>query len=168
MRLKKSAAVLATVLLAGSGLAATAGVASAATPAAAGGHGSAASAAAKPAPAKGAATSAKATAARAAAYNGACGSGYTVINSAPIGSLGTVYLTYNSAKGTNCVVTQRAKAGTAVPMSATVSTKFGTDTDKGNYTTYAGPVTVNGRGVCVAWGGAISGQSYANAGSNCG
>ncbi|CAM5598110.1 Spore-associated protein A OS=Streptomyces antimycoticus OX=68175 GN=SSPO_095160 PE=4 SV=1 [Streptomyces antimycoticus] len=45
-----------------------------------------------------AAPGASATASR-VAYNGACGSGYTVVNSTEVGDKGTAYLTYSSAHG---------------------------------------------------------------------
>lgn len=43
--------------------------------------------------------------ASAATYNGACGSGYSVLDSDNVGQLGTVFLTYNDSTGQNCVVT---------------------------------------------------------------
>ncbi|CAM5346136.1 hypothetical protein SCALM49S_01532 [Streptomyces californicus] len=58
--------------------------------------------------------------AAAAQYNGACGSGYSVVNSAQIGTKGTVFLTYSSATGKNCVVTVRTKPGKAVHMTASL------------------------------------------------
>ena len=45
-----------------------------------------------------------------------CGSGYKTVNSAAVGSLGTVYLTYNATNGKNCVATIRTNPGTAVDM----------------------------------------------------
>ncbi|MFJ8542520.1 spore-associated protein [Streptomyces sp. NPDC093586] len=98
-----------------------------------------------------------------------CGSGYKTVNSAPIGSRGTVYLTYNSATGNNCVVTIRKATGTAVDMSAYLyvpDTDQG-DSDYGRYTSYAGPVYARGKGHCVDWGGSISGVSVQVTGSNC-
>ncbi|MEV6793362.1 spore-associated protein A [Streptomyces sp. NPDC051320] len=111
--------------------------------------------------------------ATAAAYNGACGSGYRVVNSAQIGtpnSLGTVYLTYSSATGDNCVVTVRNAPGKAVPMVAELSnTSTGKRVlDSGNYTTYAGPVYLHAAGYCVNWYGVISGISAGKIGTNCG
>lgn len=99
-----------------------------------------------------------------------CGSGYQTVNSAPIGSLGTVYLTYNSANGKNCVATIRNNPGTAVDMSAWV---YVPDTDQGagdygQYTSYAGPAYVYGKGHCVDWGGNIGNTYVAVYGSNCG
>ncbi|MER7792101.1 spore-associated protein A [Streptomyces sp. NPDC097640] len=106
---------------------------------------------------------------RAAAYNGVCGSGYKVVNSAPIGQKGTVYLTYNATKGKNCVVTVRNAAGSAVPMFAYVYTDGGEpQEDSGYYTSYAGPVYLAARGKCVDWAGGIDNQTTWTYGSNCG
>ncbi|GGQ91369.1 MULTISPECIES: spore-associated protein [Streptomyces] len=98
-----------------------------------------------------------------------CGSGYKTVNSAPIGSRGTVYLTYNSSNGKNCVVTIRNTVGTAVDMSAYLyvpDTDQG-DGDYGTYTSYAGPVYAYGKGHCVDWGGSIGSVSVQVTGSNC-
>ncbi|NEB88619.1 spore-associated protein A, partial [Streptomyces anulatus] len=114
----------------------------------------------------------KATAAKAAAatYNGACGGGYSVVNSAQIGTKGTVFLTYNSATGKNCVVTVRTTPGKAVHMTASLGFASPTTTvsDTGYYTTYAGPVYLDARGLCVTWRGEISGEVAGKNGTNCG
>ncbi|WP_062645829.1 hypothetical protein [Streptomyces maremycinicus] len=99
-----------------------------------------------------------------------CGSGYKTVNSAPVGSLGTVYLAYNSGNGNNCVVTIRNNPGTAVDMSAWIyvpDTNEGDD-DYGRYTSYAGPSYVIGKGYCVDWGGGIANTYVQVTGSNCG
>ncbi|MFF8555257.1 spore-associated protein A [Streptomyces sp. NPDC015501] len=112
------------------------------------------------------------TASRAAAaqYNGACGSGYSVVNSAQIGTKGTVFLTYSSATGKNCVVTVRNAPGKAVHMTASLgfASPTTTVTDAGYYTTYAGPVYLDARGLCVTWRGEISGEVAGKNGTNCG
>jgi hypothetical protein len=46
-----------------------------------------------------------------AKYNGACGAGHKVIDSANMENLGTTFLTYNSTTGENCVVTVRTRPG---------------------------------------------------------
>jgi hypothetical protein len=99
-----------------------------------------------------------------------CGSGYKTVNSAPVGSLGTVYLTYNSTNGKNCVATIRSNPGTAVAMSAWiyVSDTDQGDEDYGQYTSYAGPTYVYGKAHCVDWGGNISNVYVQVTGSNCG
>jgi hypothetical protein len=155
----KSAALAAAVFIAGTGLIATAGTASAATTA--GGTNTAA-------------TAADTEAAPKAAYNGACGSGYSVVNSAGIAGLGTVYLTYNSSTGKNCVVTIRNEKGDPVHMSAAVRVlKDDEETqpvvEEGEFTEYAGPVYVDeGSGHCIEWSGVIGDEEYFNSGSNCG
>ncbi|MGW2618171.1 spore-associated protein [Streptomyces sp. NPDC001500] len=98
-----------------------------------------------------------------------CGSGYKTVNSAAVGSLGTVYLTYNAANGNNCVVTIRNNPGNAVDMSAWIyvpDTNEGDD-DYGRYTSYAGPSYVIGKGHCVDWGGGIANTTVQVTGSNC-
>lgn len=99
-----------------------------------------------------------------------CGSAYKTVNSAPVGSLGTVYLTYNAANGKNCVATIRNNPGTPVDVSAWV---YIPDTeeyaeDSGAFTSYAGPVYAYGKGHCVDWGGQIQQVHVQVTGSNCG
>lgn len=147
---KRAVLAAAAVTMAGSGMLATAGPASAGT---------------APSPAgKGAQPK--------AAYNGACGSGYSVVNSAAIGDAGTVFLTYNATSGKNCVVTVQNHPGTAKHMVASVKMlmegeRLKPAEDSGNYTHYAGPVYVHAKEYCVAWRGAIENDEYANPGSNC-
>ncbi|MFE2940026.1 spore-associated protein [Streptomyces sp. NPDC059255] len=100
---------------------------------------------------------------------GVCGSAYKTVNSAPISSLGTVYLTYNSSNGKNCVATIRANPGKATYVSAYL---YVPDTDEwagddGNYTSYAGPVYAYGKGHCVSWGGSINNVYVSVENSNC-
>ncbi|MFJ4714321.1 spore-associated protein A [Streptomyces sp. NPDC088785] len=108
-------------------------------------------------------------AANVAAYNGSCGAGYSVVNSADIGKLGTVYLTYSATTGENCVVTVRAVKGAAVHMVASLG--LGTNTadviDDGYYTSYAGPVFLDGRGMCMSWRGEINGEVAGKNWTNC-
>ncbi|MFJ6084445.1 spore-associated protein A [Streptomyces sp. NPDC092369] len=94
----------------------------------------------------------------AAAYNGVCGTGYKVIDSTPVGNSGTTYLTWNEAKGKNCAVTIRNTAGAKLYMEVRLTaleSEEGDAVDAGQYTSYAGPVYVNGRGYCVSWIGTI-------------
>ncbi|MET7678742.1 spore-associated protein [Streptomyces seoulensis] len=98
-----------------------------------------------------------------------CGSSYRTVNSAAVGSLGTVYLTYNASNGKNCVTTIRNNPGTAVDMSAwlyVADTDQGDD-DYGSFTSYAGPTYVYGKGHCVDWGGQIKNVYVQISGSNC-
>jgi hypothetical protein len=98
-----------------------------------------------------------------------CGSAYKTVNSAAVGSLGTVYLTYNASNGQNCVTTIRNNPGTAVEV-ATYLYIPDTDqstSDDGFYTSYAGPVYAYGKGHCVSWGGSIANVSVSIENSNC-
>src|SRR5215212_4791375 len=118
------------------------------------------------------ATTALATTASAAPNvtpQGVCGSAYKTVNSAPVGSLGTVYLTYNSSNGKNCVATIRANPGTAKLMAAYVYVPDTGDSaeDSGNYTSYAGPIYIYGKGHCVSWGGSIDNVYVSVENSNC-
>ncbi|MFC7328674.1 spore-associated protein A [Marinactinospora rubrisoli] len=109
--------------------------------------------------------------ASAATYGGQCGSGYVEVNRDHIGNLGTVFLTYNSSNGNNCVVTIRNSPGAARPMMAAIARQSDPawyEIDEGNYTTYAGPVYRYARGECVTWGGAINGQYGGDENTNCG
>ncbi|MFC5822924.1 M23 family metallopeptidase [Nonomuraea insulae] len=91
-----------------------------------------------------------------------CGSGYDVIDSAALGSDGTVYLLYNSGNGNNCVATLKAKSlGTATATTAYLEVEGGTrKTDSGNFTYYAGPVVASASGTCVRWGGKAGASTY--------
>ncbi|MGG2460440.1 spore-associated protein A [Streptomyces sp. RGM 3693] len=117
------------------------------------------------------ATTASAAPVRSAAYNGACGSGYGVVNSVPVGGKGTVYLTYSAKTGKNCVVTVRNSPGKAVFVHAELGPSDHSSApvfDSGKYTTYAGPVYLAAKGRCVDWGGAIESVKVSVTGSNCG
>ncbi|MCF3961734.1 spore-associated protein A [Streptomyces fuscigenes] len=107
--------------------------------------------------------------AAAASYNGACGSGYTVVNSAAVGTSGTIFLTYSSATGDNCVVTVRNAPGATINMYAGIAIHNGLiKYDNGQYTTYAGPVYLSAAGKCVDWIGVIGSDSGGKNGTNCG
>ncbi|MFJ5261764.1 spore-associated protein [Streptomyces sp. NPDC088387] len=99
-----------------------------------------------------------------------CGSSYKTVNSAAVGSLGTVYLTYNASNGKNCVATIRNTPGAVQEMSAWVGVPDTGeyDEDYGNYTSYAGPTYVYGKGHCVDWGGHIKNVHVQVTGTNCG
>ena len=98
-----------------------------------------------------------------------CGSGYRTVNSAAVGSLGTVYLTYNASNGRNCVTAIRNNPGARMDMSAWI---YVSDTDQGGgdygkYTSYAGPTYVYGKAHCIDWGGVIGNVTVQVTGSNC-
>ncbi|MBD0424678.1 spore-associated protein A [Streptomyces sp. TRM S81-3] len=108
--------------------------------------------------------------AQAASYNGVCGAGYSVVESAAIGNSGTLFLTWNGSVGKNCAVTVRNAPGQALWMEAwiTRTATGGGDVDNGYYTTYAGPVYVDGRNTCIAFGGTIAGESVTRGPGHCG
>jgi hypothetical protein len=110
--------------------------------------------------------------AAAASYGGECGSGYGVVNSAAIGSKGTVFLTYNASNGYNCVVAKRNSTGSAVLVEAGLAIHpVGTHWPKfdgGYYTSYAGPLYLSAADKCVDWMGRISGTEGGKRGTNCG
>ncbi|WP_198602917.1 spore-associated protein A [Streptomyces noursei] len=119
----------------------------------------------------GLATTASAAPIRSAAYNGACGSGYSVVNSVPVSGKGTVYLTYSAKTGKNCVVTIRNSPGKPVFVHAVLGPSDHSSApvfDSGKYTAYAGPVYLAAKGRCVDWGGAVEAVSVSVTGSNCG
>ncbi|WP_406737140.1 spore-associated protein [Streptomyces sp. NBC_00853] len=99
-----------------------------------------------------------------------CGSAYKTVNSAAIGSLGTVYLTYNASNGKNCVATIRNNPGAAVDMALWIEVPetWERGEDYGRYTSYAGPAYVYGKSHCVDWGGGISNVHVQVYNSNCG
>ncbi|WP_017581433.1 hypothetical protein [Nocardiopsis valliformis] len=107
--------------------------------------------------------------AAAAPYNGVCGDGYNVVNSASITG-GTIYLTYNNSNGKNCVVVVRSNAGAAMNMDAVLKRSNSTSwtRDPGNWTMYAGPVHLEAAGQCVDWGGVIGDEWVVRNGTNCG
>jgi len=100
-------------------------------------------------------------------YDGACGSGYAVIDSMSADVTGfydgTVFLTYNASNGYNCVVTQTATPGTAALL-ITMIELSGTNTtwneDEGTYKYYAGPRYVYAPHSCIDWGGAVAAADW--------
>ncbi|WP_427925422.1 spore-associated protein A [Streptomyces sp. cg40] len=98
-------------------------------------------------------------AAATATYNGACGTGYKVIDSTPVGNVGKVFLTWNESTGKNCAVTIRntpgAKIHMAVELNIDVNYEHNPVVDSGQYTSYAGPVYMSARGYCAVWYGVI-------------
>lgn len=110
------------------------------------------------------------TAQAASAYNGACGSGYTVIDQQRLESGATVFLTYSSG-GYNCVVTVREFTGSAHPMNAWImrsGDESSSDENPGDFTSYAGPVYTYAKGSCVDWGGSYMYGSTTQRSTHCG
>jgi hypothetical protein len=91
-----------------------------------------------------------------------CGSGYKMVDSAPLGSVGTVYLLYSTANGNNCVATiKHSSLGTATPATAYLEVQGKTRvTQTGNVTYYAGPVRGYAFDKCVKWGGKVGSVAY--------
>ncbi|WP_239514175.1 M23 family metallopeptidase [Streptosporangium sp. 'caverna'] len=99
-----------------------------------------------------------------------CGSGYTVIDSAAIGSAGKAYLLYNKANGRNCVTTVKSTSlGKASAVSAYLEVQGkARATDAGNFDYYAGPVTAAGAKKCIKWGGKVGSAVYDSPLEHCG
>ncbi|WP_371779811.1 M23 family metallopeptidase [Streptosporangium subroseum] len=99
-----------------------------------------------------------------------CGSGYTVIDSAAVGSVGKAYLLYNKANGKNCVTTVKSTSlGKASAVSAYLEVQGKTRvTDAGNFDYYAGPVAAAGAKKCIKWGGKIGSAVYNSLLEHCG
>ncbi|WP_329430082.1 N-acetylmuramoyl-L-alanine amidase [Streptosporangium sp. NBC_01495] len=99
-----------------------------------------------------------------------CGSGYDIVDSAALGSAGTVYLLYNTANGNNCVTTiKRTSLGTATATTAYLEVQGKTRiTDTGNFAYYAGPVRAAAPGTCVKWGGKAGSSTYDSPFEHCG
>ncbi|TYB64941.1 N-acetylmuramoyl-L-alanine amidase [Nonomuraea sp. PA05] len=99
-----------------------------------------------------------------------CGSGYKVIDSAALGTAGTVHLLYNSANGNNCVATiKKTSIGTASATSAYLEVQGKTRvTDSGNFAYYAGPIRAAAAGKCVKWGGKAGSSVYDSPFEHCG
>ncbi|WP_328615670.1 glycoside hydrolase [Amycolatopsis sp. NBC_00355] len=100
----------------------------------------------------------------------ACGGGYGVIDSQPLGTAGTVYLSYNAANGQNCVSTMKsASAGTATATSAFLEVQGSArQTDSGAFSYFAGPIKATAANKCVKWGGTAGGVSYTSEFEHCG
>jgi hypothetical protein len=105
-----------------------------------------------------------------AQYNGACGAGYTVVNSAEVGTVGTVFLTYSTKTGDNCVVTVRTKPAAAIWMVASLKISGAATgiSDSDYYRSYAGPVPLHAAGKCVTWYGVIGTARGGKTRTNCG
>ncbi|MEV4110310.1 M23 family metallopeptidase [Nonomuraea sp. NPDC049695] len=99
-----------------------------------------------------------------------CGSGYKVIESKALGTAGTVYLTYNSGNGNNCVATiKKTSLGKASATSAYLEVQGKTRvSDSGSFEYYAGPVRGSAAGKCVKWGGSVGSSKYDAPSGHCG
>ncbi|WP_240644082.1 M23 family metallopeptidase [Antribacter gilvus] len=99
-----------------------------------------------------------------------CGSGFTQVDSAALGTAGRVYLMYNSSNGNNCVVTLKStNLGNPTAVSAFLEPQGSTrTTDSGSYGYYAGPVKRSAPNTCVRWGGSVGSSSYTSPFEHCG
>ena len=99
----------------------------------------------------------------------ACGSGYRVVDSHPLGSNATIYLLYNTGAGKNCVVTMsRLVFPGRMQMNAILQVKGGSSgSNPGKFTAYAGPVRLPGKQKCVIWGGSWSSYTWKSGWSHC-
>jgi hypothetical protein len=99
-----------------------------------------------------------------------CGSGFKVIDSAPLGTAGTVHLLYNTGTGANCVATiKKTSLGKATAVSAYLEVEGKARvTDSGNFAYYAGPVRASAAGKCVKWGGKAGTAAYTSPFEHCG
>ena len=98
-----------------------------------------------------------------------CGSGFSVIDQAALGTVGRTYLLYNSGTGANCVVTLKStNLGTPSAVSAFLEPEGSSrTTDSGSYSYYAGPVKRSAPGTCVKWGGSVGSTSYTSPFEHC-
>ncbi|MGW4641008.1 N-acetylmuramoyl-L-alanine amidase [Sphaerisporangium sp. NPDC004334] len=99
-----------------------------------------------------------------------CGTGYSVIDSAALGTSGTVYLLYDTSSGRNCVATIKSTSlGTATATSAYLEVQGSTRiTDSGDFAYYAGPVRAAAADKCVKWGGKAGSSTYDSPFEHCG
>ncbi|SDE50513.1 M23 family metallopeptidase [Glycomyces harbinensis] len=99
-----------------------------------------------------------------------CGSGYSQINQHALGTVGAVFLLYNSSNGYNCVVTLKyTSVGNPSAVSASLQVEGGTVTkDSGSFSYYAGPVKKSAPNTCVKWGGSVGSTTWTSAWSHCG
>jgi murein DD-endopeptidase MepM/ murein hydrolase activator NlpD len=98
-----------------------------------------------------------------------CGSGFSVVDEAALGTVGRTYLLYNSGTGYNCVVTLKStNLGTPSAVSAFLEPEGSSrTTDSGSYSYYAGPVKRSAPGTCVKWGGSVGSTSYTSPFEHC-
>jgi len=99
-----------------------------------------------------------------------CGSGYSQINQHALGTVGAVFLMYNSSNGYNCVVTLKyTSVGTASSVSTSLQVEGGTmTTDSGSFSYYAGPIRKSAANDCVKWGGSVGSTTWLSGWSHCG
>ncbi|MET7333530.1 hypothetical protein [Nonomuraea sp. NPDC005650] len=68
---------------------------------------------------------------------------------------GYIAVYYNSSTGRNCAMTFTNSPGKVQYMMVSISTSGASDRDAGNFTTYAGPVSVYAKGKCISLQGQV-------------
>jgi len=98
-----------------------------------------------------------------------CGSGYSQIDQHALGTVGAVFLMYNSSNGYNCAVTLKyASVGTASAVSTTLAVEGGSSsTDSGSFAYYAGPLKKSAPDTCVKWGGSVGSTTWTSGWTHC-
>ncbi|WP_214412793.1 serine/threonine protein kinase [Sphaerisporangium fuscum] len=98
-----------------------------------------------------------------------CGSGFKPIDSHSLGSA-TIWLLYNGSSGKNCVVTMsKYVVPQKIRMTAVLQVQGGATTNAaGDYTVYAGPISLAAQKKCVMWGGGYGTASWKSGWSHCG
>lgn len=99
-----------------------------------------------------------------------CGAAFDVIDSVALGTVGKVFLLYNSGNGSNCVTTLKyTSVGTPSAVAAFLEPQGSSrTTDSGNFSYYAGPVTRSAPNTCVRWGGSVGSTGYTSPFEHCG
>lgn len=72
---------------------------------------------------------------------------------------GYIAVFYNSSTGMNCAMTYTNKPGKKQYIRVDIWTTTASKRDAGNYTTYAGPVSVPGKGKCINFQGQVGANS---------
>jgi hypothetical protein len=98
-----------------------------------------------------------------------CGSGFEIIDSAALGSVGKVFLLYNADNGNNCVTTLKyTSIGTPSAVAAFLEPQGSSrTTDSGSFSYYAGPVKRAAPNTCVKWGGSVGSTGYTSPFEHC-
>ncbi|WP_461003641.1 spore-associated protein [Streptomonospora sediminis] len=102
---------------------------------------------------------------------GAKGSNYTqTANEKAIpGGQGSVHLYYDPATGINCAITVGTVSGaTHMDVGLRRHNNGAGEWDSGSYSSFAGPVYVAAKGICVDFTGAVGNRSVTVTNTNCG
>jgi hypothetical protein len=100
---------------------------------------------------------------------GECGSGYSRIDSYPIGSVGTLELYYNSSSGKNCAIARATTPSYGYKAAYIgIANKPWAGVDAKSYTYFAGPVYVSAAGKCIDVRGDIGSKVAVKESVHCG